>query len=213
MARRDRPDHYSKRARQEGYRARSVYKLEELQRRFAIIRRGMRVLDVGAAPGSWTQFARKVVGEHGLVVAVDLSELPALEGLPNVEPIVGDIYEPDVVDQLVARGPYGALISDAAPRTTGNRTVDTSRSAALVEQILALCTRLLEPDGHLVAKVFQGGEEQALLKEVRRLFQTGKLIKPKASRDESFETFLIGQGFAGAAPPEAAPPNHRADPP
>ncbi|MFW5690165.1 MAG: RlmE family RNA methyltransferase [Spirochaetota bacterium] len=199
-SRRDRPDHYSNQARREGYQARSVYKLEELDKRFGLLRPGMHVLDVGAAPGSWTQYARKIVGGSGLVVAVDLSELPALDGLSNVEAVVGDIYETEVVARLAASGPFGAIISDAAPKTTGNRTVDTARSAALVEQVLALCERLLVSDGNVVAKVFQGGEEQALLAEVRRLFRTGRLIKPRASRDESFETFLVGQGYRGSAP-------------
>ena len=198
MARRDRPDHFSRQARREGYRARSVYKLEELQRRFALLRPGMLVLDVGAAPGSWTQLARKIVGDRGGIVAVDLSEIPALEGAAGVEVIVGDVFDHGVIECIVARGPYGAVISDAAPSTSGNRTVDTARSAALVEHVLWLCDRMLAPGGNLVAKLFQGGEEQRLLQEVRSRFRTGRLVKPKASRDESFEAFLIGQGFSEA---------------
>jgi len=199
VGRRDRPDHYSQRARREGYRARSVYKLEELQRRFGVLERGMRVLDVGAAPGSWTQFALKVIGDRGSVVAVDRSELAALEGLENVETIVGDLFDEAVVERMVGSGPYDALVSDAAPNTSGTRSLDTSRSAALVEHVLALCPRLLAPGANLVAKLFQGGEERALLEEVRHLFTTARLIKPKASRDESFETFLVGQGFRAVA--------------
>ncbi len=195
MARRDRPDSYSKQARREGYPARSVYKLEELQRRLTLMRPGMRVLDVGAAPGSWSQFAAKIVGSGGLVVAVDLAELPAIEGTKNVETITGDICDEQVIARIVELGPYDAIVSDAAPRTSGNRTLDTVRSAALVEQVLSLCDRALAPDGNLVAKLFQGGEEQRLLHEIRRRFSAGRLVKPKASRDESFEAFLVGKGY------------------
>ena len=198
MARRDRPDHYAKQAKREGYQARSVYKLEELQRRFRILAPGMRVLDVGAAPGSWTQYARKVVGEKGSLVAVDLSELPALERFENVKVVTGDVTDEEVARRLEESGPFDAVVSDAAPKTSGNRTLDTARSAAIVEHLLWLAPRLLAPGGAFVAKLFQGGEEQALLGELRARFETARLVKPKASRDESFETFLVGTGFRGA---------------
>ena len=198
MGRRDgrgQPDHYSLRARKEGYAARSVYKLQEIQRKHSVISSGGRVLDIGAAPGSWTQFSRSIVGPSGLVVAVDLSPLPDLEGLSNVTAIIGDIYDPAILAQLAARGPFDAVISDAAPQTTGNRTVDTSRSAALVEHVVSLCAKLLREGGAMVAKLFQGGEEQALLAQVRSQFTTGRLVKPPASRSESFEVFLVGTGY------------------
>lgn len=198
MARRDRPDHYAKRAKREGYQARSVYKLEELQHRFGVLAPGMRVLDVGAAPGSWTQYARTVVGERGSIVAVDLSEIPALEALDDVAIVTGDVTDEHVARRIEEAGPFGAIISDAAPRTSGNRTLDTARSAAIVEHLLWLAPRLLTPGGAFVAKLFQGGEEQALLGELRSRFETARLVKPKASRDESFETFLVGTGFRGA---------------
>lgn len=174
-----------------------MYKLEELQRRFGVLSRGMHVLDVGAAPGSWTQLARKIVTEAGSIVAVDLSELPGLSNLPNVETIVGDVTDEATIVMLVDRGPFGAIISDAAPNTSGNRTLDTARSAAIVEHLVWLTPRLLTPGGNFVAKIFQGGDEQPLLAELRASFITARLIKPKASRDESFETFLVGLGFRG----------------
>lgn len=174
-----------------------MYKLEELQRRYTILAPGMRVLDVGAAPGSWTQYARKIVGADGSIVAVDLSELPALEGFENVEVVTGDLLDESITRRLVESGPYDAIISDAAPGTSGHRTLDTARSAALVEHLLAFTPRLLKLEANFVAKLFQGGEEQNLLQEVRRRFRSGRLVKPKASRDESFETFVVGQGFAG----------------
>ena len=195
MGRRDRPDHFSQRAHREGYAARSVYKLAELQKRFHLISAGDHVLDVGAAPGSWSQYARKIVGSQGRVTAVDLQPLPELENLPNVTTIEADILEKEAVARIAALGPYNLVMSDAAPKTTGNRTVDTARSAALVEQVIALCADVLLPGGAMVAKLFQGGDEQALLAMVRARFATGRLVKPKASRSESFETFLVGQKF------------------
>ncbi|MBU8913191.1 MAG: RlmE family RNA methyltransferase [Spirochaetales bacterium] len=193
--RRSQPDHYSIRARKEGFAARSIYKLQEIQRKYAVIPTGGRVLDIGAAPGSWTQFAHSVVGPTGHVVAVDLSPLPELEDFTNVTPIVGDIFDTALIESLAARGPFHTVISDAAPPTTGNRTVDTSRSAALVEQVISLCPALLRDGGTLIAKLFQGGEEQSLLAQVRSRFSMGRLVKPRASRSESFEVFLVGTGY------------------
>jgi 23S rRNA (uridine2552-2'-O)-methyltransferase len=192
---RSQPDHYSLRARREGFAARSIYKLQEIQQKHTIIRSGAKILDIGAAPGSWSQFAGSIVGPKGLVVAVDLSPLGELEGLGNVEPVLGDIYDTAVIQALSARGPFDAIISDAAPRTTGNRSVDTARSAALVEQVISLCPELLRTGGAMVAKLFQGGEERALLAQVRSHFTTGRLMKPRASRSESFEVFLVGTGY------------------
>ena len=198
MARRDRPDHYSRRARAQGYGARSVFKLQELDDRFSLVRHGYRVLDIGAAPGSWSQYASKRVGPTGLIVAVDLQEMPQLEGLQNVTAFQADVLEPETHRRIEELGPFDLVVSDAAPRTTGNRTVDTARSAALVEEVIALATRFARPGAGFVAKVFQGGEEQALLATLKELFATARLIKPKASRSESFETFLVGTGMRDA---------------
>ncbi len=197
MSRRDRPDHFSQQARREGYVARSVYKLEELQKRFRLLRAGDRVLDVGAAPGSWSQYARKIIGRDGGITAVDLQPLPDLEGFPSVTTIEADVFDEETVDRIAALGPYNLVMSDAAPSTTGNRTVDTARSAALVEQVVTICERVLVPGGAMVAKIFQGGDEQALLAMVRARFESSRLVKPKASRSESFETFLVGLKFQG----------------
>lgn len=197
MPRRDRPDHYSLQARREGFAARSVYKLKEIQQKQRLLKSGFHVLDIGAAPGSWTQFARSIVGREGHVVAVDLSPLPELEDLAGVTTVVGDIYDREVTDRVAGAGPYDAVISDAAPRTTGNRSVDTARSAAIVEHILALCGSLLKPGGNLVCKLFQGGDEQAILAAARVSFRSARLVKPRASRSESFEVFVTAAGYTG----------------
>lgn len=154
------------------------------------------MLDLGAAPGSWTQFSSARVGPHGRVVAVDLS--PINSNGENVIAYTGDFYDADMVRAIASHGPYNVLLSDAAPATTGNRSLDTTRSAAIAEHALYLCGELLHEGGHLVVKIFQGGEEQSLVKEFRRLFQTGRLFKPKACRAESFETYLIGLNYKKA---------------
>jgi len=191
---REKPDHYSQRARREGYPARSVYKLQEIQQKFHILRRGTRVLDVGAAPGSWSKYALTVLGRSGVVVAVDLSPLSGDVTDSRLEFLQGDLYEETVREELRQRGPYNTVMSDAAPATSGQRTVDTARSAALVEHVLHLCGDVLAPGGNVVAKIFQGGEEQDLLAQMRTMFESARAFKPKSCRKESFETYLVGTG-------------------
>lgn len=192
---RSRPDHYSDSARKEGYAARSVYKLAEIDGKHRILRPGARVLDLGAAPGSWSQYVSRAVGPRGLVVAVDFGRLEAIARIGNVVAIEGDFTEAATVQAVAEYAPFDVVLSDAAPSTTGNRTVDTARSAALVESIVAALPTFLRPGGILLAKVFQGGEEQALLASLRERFDAAKMPKPKASRDESFETYLLGIGY------------------
>lgn len=190
---RERADYYTKKARQEGYPARSVYKLEEIQQKYRILNRGDCVLDVGAAPGSWTLYThRKLLKGSGKIVAVDLKPLE-LPGIPaGVVPIVGDAFSPENQREIASHGPFDAIISDAAPATTGNRSVDTLRSQQLAESVLALASEHLKTHGNLVVKLFQGGGEQELLKLMRTVFMKVKPFKPKACRSESFEIFLIG---------------------
>lgn len=195
--RREKPDHYTQRAKREGYPARSVYKLEEIQRKYRLIAPGMKVLDLGAAPGSWSLFILKELGGKGEVTAVDLSPLDALTGKGGVHCLRGDFSRPDVRDRLRERGPYDCILSDAAPATTGNRTVDTGRSYTLVTSILDMAAEMLRPGGSAALKVFQGGDERELLERMRGLFDSARQMKPKACRKESFEVFLIGTGFAG----------------
>ncbi len=192
---RSRPDHYSDAARKEGYAARSVYKLSELDGKHHILRPGARVLDLGAAPGSWSQYASRAVGPRGLVVAVDFDRLEALAPLENVVAVEGDFTEGTTVGALKEYAPFDVVLSDAAPSTTGNRTVDTARSAALVESIIASLPVFLRPGGIVLAKVFQGGEEQTLLFALKERFEAAKMPKPKASRGQSFETYLLGIGY------------------
>lgn len=188
-------DHYSLQAQREGYPARSVYKLEEIQKKYQVFPRDGRVLDVGAAPGSWSLYILRNLAPTGLLAAVDLKPLALEEGDERYHFLLGDFFADENLKALQGWGPYDAVLSDAAPATTGNRTVDTGRSAALVEGILYQARKLLKPGGNLVVKIFLGGEEQSLLAQFRENFAAARMFKPKACRKESFETFLIGQGF------------------
>jgi 23S rRNA (uridine2552-2'-O)-methyltransferase len=191
MARRDKPDHYAQRAKQEGYRARSVYKLQEIDQKLKLFADAHRVLDIGAAPGSWSQYALTRTGKQGRVVAVDLKpvELPWDERLRTIE---GDLTDEAVRAELQAEGPFDLLLSDAAPSTTGNRTVDSARSAELVEIVLGLADEVLAEGANMVAKLFQGGDEQELLTRVKHRFRSARVQRPKASRSDSVEIFLVG---------------------
>lgn len=195
MKRGNTPDHYSQRAKKEGYPARSVYKLEEINQKHAVIKKGNRVLDVGAAPGSWTLWLSRNLGPEGDVVSVDLNPL-SLEPKPsNIAEITGDVYEERIQRRIAEAGPYDAVVSDAAPATSGNRTLDTARSAGLVEFLVYMLPAWLAPEGSFVAKIFQGGEEQQLLASLRGQFKSARMFKPKACRKESFETYLIGTSY------------------
>lgn len=191
-------DHLTHKAKKEGYPARSVYKLEEIQQKYSVIGKKDRVLDIGAAPGSWSLYVSKLT--EGGVVSVDLNPLDGsirkkIAGrINNALFIEGDIFDESVRRQLTQAGPYDCIISDAAPSTTGNRTVDAGRSYSLVTHIIEASTNLLHSGGNMVVKVFQGGDEKAILDLMKDLFVSVKAHKPKASRKPSFETYYIGKG-------------------
>lgn len=192
-SRRDTADSYTLRAHREGYPARSVYKLEEIQAANKIVKPGDKVLDVGAAPGSWTLYThRELIKGNGEIIAVDLNPLNLNPVPPTVTAYVGDAFSKEIRAKLTSHGPFDAIISDAAPMTTGNRTVDTSRSEWLAEQVVILAQEQLKVHGNLVIKIFQGGGQQEILKTMRDMFVKAKTLKPKACRVDSFETYLIG---------------------
>ena len=192
-SRRVKADSYTLRARREGYPARSVYKLEEINASHHLIKPGDSVLDVGAAPGSWTLFThRELLKGNGRIVSVDLNPLNLNPVPPTVTAIVGDAFSRENRARLIELGPYDAIISDAAPMTTGNRTVDTTRSEWLAEQVVLLAGEQLKEHGNLVIKIFQGGGQVEILKMMREMFQKAKPFKPKACRDDSFEIYLVG---------------------
>jgi len=193
----EKPDFLTRKAKSEGYPARSVYKLSEMQEKFKLLRPGARVLDIGAAPGSWSLWVLRFLKGSGFLAAVDLSPLGMKPPTENFFFLRGDLYDPDVRAALAGRGPYDLVLSDAAPSTTGNRTVDTGRSEAIVEAVLGYADDLLAPGGSLVVKLFQGGGERELLNALKERYATARGFKPKACRAESFETYLLGLGKKG----------------
>lgn len=185
-------DFWSKKAFESGYPARSVWKLKEMDKKFSLFKGGGIVLDLGAAPGSWTMYALERCGEGGRVVSVDLSLLSERIASDRLFFIQGDMTSAEVRQAVAARGPYSLVISDAAPATTGNRTVDTAQSEALAETALFYAENMLKRGGHFAAKIFQGGGEREAMQKMKALFSVVKAFKPEASRSGSFETYLIG---------------------
>ncbi|MBN1617663.1 MAG: RlmE family RNA methyltransferase [Spirochaetales bacterium] len=190
----EKPDFWSKKAFSEGYPARSVYKLKEMDEKFALIKPNTRVLDLGAAPGSWTTYVLRVLAGSGHLTAIDLSPLAKDVKGDNLSFFQGDLYSPAIRKEALDRGPYNLVICDAAPATTGNRTVDTARSSGLVELAIYYAETMLVSGGNFVVKIFQGGGEQAHLLAMRKLFTSARGFKPEACRSGSFETYLIGLG-------------------
>jgi 23S rRNA (uridine2552-2'-O)-methyltransferase len=200
------PDFWSLKARNEGYPARSVYKLKEIDEKFGLLparHKGppgsFRVLDLGAAPGSWSLYVLRKLASGVYVAALDLAPLSRRydRGLFDGENfffIQGDMTEKEHREAALGQGPYRLLICDAAPATTGNRRADAFRSLELAEAALGYAEAALEKGGNLAVKVFQGGDTGNLLKRIRSLFKTGRGYKPQACRSGSFETYYLGLG-------------------
>ena len=184
-------DHYFYKAKHDGYVARSVYKLEELDKKYRIIRKGNFVLDLGCSPGSWLQYASKKVGKKGRVLGVDLQ--PVNHSLPtHVKVLQADIFDLTAKDLEMDGGLVDVFLSDMAPKTTGIRATDAERSFALNQQVLCLADELLQSKGVLLLKAFQGAPLDELRRVFRNSFAKVKLCKPKSSRAESVEIFLLG---------------------
>ncbi|MBQ7537371.1 RlmE family RNA methyltransferase [Treponema sp.] len=190
----EKPDFWSRKAFSEGYPARSVYKLQEIDQKFGMIKKNYKVLDLGAAPGSWTTFLLRTMEGSGKVVSCDLNPLSKSVKGENLVFIQGDLQQKEIFDQIKAEGPFDLVVCDAAPLTTGNRIVDTARSQGLVKMAIWYAQTMLKSGGNFAVKIFQNGDQQALLKMMREVFASAKGFKPQACRSESFETYLIGLG-------------------
>ena len=186
-------DLYVQRARQEGYRSRAVYKLREIQEKDRIFRPGMTVVDLGAAPGGWSQFASRYVTAKGRVVALDI--LP-MDPLPDVEFIQGDFCEQEVCERLLGLVGEGVdlVMSDMAPNMSGVKAVDQPRAMHLAELALDFSRNVLNPEGNLLIKAFQGEGFDALVRELRGAFRKVLVRKPGASRSRSREVYLLARG-------------------
>lgn len=188
----EKPDFWSQKAFQEGYPARSVYKLKEIDEKFGMIKKNYVVLDLGAAPGSWTTFLLRKMDGTGKVVSCDLNPLSKSVKGENLLFIQGDLNDSEIRQKIKSEGLYDLVVCDAAPKTTGNRTVDTARSEQLVEMAIWYAQTMLKTGGNFCVKIFQNGDQQKLLKLMREIFTNAKGFKPEACRSESFETYLIG---------------------
>jgi 23S rRNA (uridine2552-2'-O)-methyltransferase len=186
-------DHYTRQAQKEHYPARSVYKLVEIQKKHRIIARGDRVLDLGAAPGSWTKYAAEQTGAGGAVTGIDLSPVD-LALPPHASVMTGDVFE--LVDSAgqVFGSDFQVVISDMAPATTGDRFGDAARSHALCEAALAIADAVLQPGGRFVCKIFQGEDFKSFSEQVKARFERMHIFKPQSSRKASREIFVIGLG-------------------
>ena len=191
-------DHYFKKAKKEKYPARSVYKLEEAQKKHRFIKSGDTVLDFGFYPGSWSIYAARVVGPQGLVIGVDLQDAKKIS-IANAAEIMwlcDDIMSDDIVEKMQEiRKTFSVVLSDMAPRTSGNKWVDQQQSLSLVRRVLELSASLLKKDGNFYVKVFEGEDFKEFVDSVRKSFKTVKIVKPKSSRSESREVFVLGMGF------------------
>ena len=183
-------DHYTRRAKKERYPARSVYKLQEIQKKHQIIRKGHKVLDLGCAPGSWLLYAAKLTGEKGRVVGVDIKSVSG-QFPAHTEIVIADVFG---LDTASVGQDYNVVLSDMAPATTGHRDVDAARSYNLCETAFGIAQRVLLPGGNFVCKIFQGPDSQKFAEMVRAGFKTQKLFKPRSTRKASKEIFIIGLG-------------------
>ncbi|HSI42182.1 MAG TPA: RlmE family RNA methyltransferase [Xanthobacteraceae bacterium] len=194
-------DPYVARARREGWRSRAAFKLIEIDDRLKLLKPGARVLDLGAAPGGWSQVAAKRVGAEGgkgSVIAIDLLEMEQVAGVDFAQL---DFLADDAPDILLAMlgGPADVVMSDMAANTTGHRSTDHLRIVGLVEAAAEFARQVLAPGGSFLAKVFQGGTEGVLLADLKRDFATVRHIKPQASRADSAELYVVATGFRGGA--------------
>jgi 23S rRNA (uridine2552-2'-O)-methyltransferase len=189
-------DPYVHAAKSKGFRSRAAFKLVELDSKFHFLKKGARVLDLGAAPGGWSQVAAQRIGETGHIVAIDILEM---EPMPGVDIFHADITDSEVPARLkhALRGPADVVLSDMAASTTGHRATDHLRTTALLEAALDLAEDVLKPGGVFVGKAFQGGATGDLLARIKKNFHDVKHVKPPASRAESVELYLVAQGFKG----------------
>lgn len=188
-------DEYVKRAQKEGYRSRAIYKLRELDERDRLFRAGMMVVDLGAAPGGWSQYARERVGAGGRVIALDI--LP-MDAMPGVECLTADFTEPDSLAQLerlLGGGKPDLVISDMAPNISGVGPSDQGRSVYLLELAMEFAESVLVPGGAFVSKAFQGAGFSEAVRKLRANFDTVSVRKPRASRPRSKEVYLVAKGF------------------
>jgi 23S rRNA (uridine2552-2'-O)-methyltransferase len=189
-------EHYYKMAKKQNYRSRASYKLQQLNKRFKIIKSADKVVDLGAAPGGWSQIALEAVGEEGTVVGVDLEWIRPLDE-ENFYTVRGDFTKDETLKEVkdLINGTAQVVISDAAPKLTGIKDIDMVRSTDLADNALTVCDHLLMQGGNFVLKVFQGGEYNNIVKNIKERFKVVKTTKPPSSRKGSVEMYVVAKGF------------------
>ncbi len=186
-------DHFFRKAKEENFSARSVYKLQEIDKKFRLFSSGQQVLDLGASPGSWTEYVSPILGPKGAVLAIDLN--PVVKSLPNVHFVQGDLYEIDIknlVTEKNLRPEFDIVMSDMAPKTTGIKITDQARSFGLCQLAFDLTADHLKTNGHFVCKFFHSDDFSVLKKLILSRFQKCEVVKPQATRTTSKEIFLVG---------------------
>lgn len=192
-------DPYVKKATSQGYRSRAVYKLQEIDEQDQLIKPGMAIIDLGSAPGGWSQYAAKKLRNNGRVIAIDLLPVAAIA---DVEFILGDFQDAEVLEQLdglLAGKPLDLVISDMAPNITGVRSVDEARYESLLDSVFYFCDQRLKPGGNLLAKLFEGSAAHYFRREVKSRFKSGVVRKPDASRSKSREFYFLARDFKGSS--------------
>ena len=190
-------DFWTKKAFKEGYPARSVYKLEEINKKFSLFGSSACVLDLGAAPGSWTSFLIRNLKENATIVSVDLKPLDSKIKDDRLIFIQGDMTDKKIIAKIEEKKPFDAVVCDVAPYTTGNKALDVVRQNDLAFMAKDYAIRMLKPGGSFVTKIFQGQEMNLLVKELKNKFEIVRTFKPVACRKNSIETYIIGKNFKG----------------
>lgn len=186
-------DHYSQKARKEGFPARSVYKLEEIDQKYKLLKARQKVLDLGCAPGSWTLYSASKVGPDGLVIGIDLN--PVSTALPpQARFLQGDLLE-NPISEVESEAPFDLVLSDMAPKTMGRREVDQARSLELCEMAWLWADRLLKPGGSFLFKIFQSQDGDDFIQRIKNSFDKVIRLKPKATRSQSLEMFVLAHKF------------------
>lgn len=188
-------DYYYRKAKKERYRSRAAFKLKQLNEKFRIVKKGDVVLDLGAAPGGWMQVLREIVADEGLVVGVDLDDIRPFK-FENIKAIKGDFTKDEVAGEIKKIiDSADAVVSDASPDISGVWDVDHFRSVELSRSALSIARDILKPGGNFLVKVFQGGETEDFFREVKGTFSYTKRTKPRASRDQSSEIYIVAKGL------------------
>jgi len=188
-------EHFYKQAKKDGYRARSAFKLKQIQNKFKILKQGDIVVDLGAAPGGWSQVAKEIVSENGTIIGIDLLPIQPIENVSFIEGDMTDDESIQTIKNLMNGKEADTALSDMSPDISGNYSVDQARSIYLCEQAFKTCNELLKPGGNFVCKAFEGEDFQEFFKKIKKKFRTVKKFSPVASRKTSSEIYIIAKYF------------------